>query len=568
LADADQASNGKLKVFVSYSRKDEAFADELIAGLQLAGFEPYLDKHDIAAGENWEERLGRLIEAADTVVFVISPDAVTSERCSWEVDYTFQLKKRLFPVVWRRVDESSMPLRLKQLNYIFFDRPHSFGPSMLTLAVALKTDISWIREHSRIGEAAIRWGARGRAEALLFRGEELAAAKTWLAAQPKYAPEPTLLHHDFIKAGEDAELTRTNAERQRLEEMAAALEREKSAQVESGHALEREKIAIQKGKYLRTTIAVLMFGVILSLLGVIFKEPIGDFVFEQTTVRNYIATQVRPHVLTPSQERALVQGSTFKECASACPEMVVVPAGSFRMGSPESEPGRESKEGPVHKVSIGKQFAVGKFEVTWDEWQVCVAMRGCRGRLSDGGFGKGKRPVINVSWDQARSYVSWLSRMTGQTYRLMTEAEWEYAARAGTQTMYYFGNDPTEICKYANLADQSFLRGGYVNKVADCDDGKAETAPVGSYRANAFGLHDMLGNVREWVEDCYINSYRDAPKDGSSVPYESGCSRVIRGGSWYDFPQFLRVAYRSFNQPDDRYGLLGFRLARTLSSDR
>ena len=179
--------DGKLKVFVSYSRKDEAFAQELIAGLEVAGFEPYLDKHDIAPGEDWEARLGRLMEASDTVIFVLSPDSVTSERCAWEVERTDQLKKRLLPIVWRGVTESTVPERLKRLNYIFFDKPHAFGPSLAALATALRTDLSWIREHTRYGEAAHRWDERERADALLLRGEELTAATEWLKGQPKYA---------------------------------------------------------------------------------------------------------------------------------------------------------------------------------------------------------------------------------------------------------------------------------------------------------------------------------------------------------------------------------------------
>src|SRR5215831_18365101 len=226
MADASAAEDRKLKVFISYSRKDEDFAQELLSGLQLSGFEAYLDKHDIAAGEDWEARLGRLIEGADTVVFVISPDAVASERCAWEVEHTVTLRKRLLPIVWRRVDEAQVPPRLKQLNYIFFDRPLSFGASLLALTTALRTDVEWVREHTRIGEAALRWNARARAEALLWRGQELAAAKTWLAAQPQYAPEPTLLHHEFIKTAEDAEAARTSNEQRRLDEMAAALARE------------------------------------------------------------------------------------------------------------------------------------------------------------------------------------------------------------------------------------------------------------------------------------------------------------------------------------------------------
>src|SRR5215470_16523955 len=154
MADVRPAGDRKLRVFISYSRKDEDFAQELLAGLEMAGFELHLEKHDIAAGEDWEARLGRLIEAADTVVYVISPDAVASERCAWEVERTVTLEKRLLPIVWRRVDEVQVPPRLKQLNYIFFDRPLTFVPALKALATALRTDLEWIREHTRIGEAA------------------------------------------------------------------------------------------------------------------------------------------------------------------------------------------------------------------------------------------------------------------------------------------------------------------------------------------------------------------------------------------------------------------------------
>ncbi|MFM9938768.1 MAG: SUMF1/EgtB/PvdO family nonheme iron enzyme [Hyphomicrobiaceae bacterium] len=316
----------------------------------------------------------------------------------------------------------------------------------------------------------------------------------------------------------------------------------------------------------RAAIYTLMAATIVALTGVIYKEPLGEIWFEQTTVRSFIATDVRPHVLSADREQALKPGETFRECAQHCPEMVVVPAGSFRMGSPDSEAGREKDEGPQRTVTFAKAFAVGKFEVTWDEWELCVAMRGCDGRpTGDATFGKGKEPVINVSWDQARSYVEWLSRMTGKTYRLLSEAEWEYAARAGTETVYSFGNDPADICKYANVADQSFKRRGYTAASVDCDDKQAQTAPVGSYSANAFGLHDMHGNVFEWVQDCFVDSYKDAPTDGSAVADRPGCNRVVRGGSWIDQPVDARAAYRGTDEPDSRDFFIGFRVGRVVS---
>jgi hypothetical protein len=208
MAEAD----GGLKVFISYSRKDSAFAEELLAGLELLGFAAFLDKHDIAAGEDWERRLGRLIESADTVVYVVSPDSVGSERCGWEVARTGEIGKRLLPIVWRNVEEAQVPPALKRLNYIYFDKPHAFAPGLKALAQALRTDLDWVREHTRIGELAQRWHERKRNEALLMRGDDLVAAKAWAARQPKFAPEPTLVMREFIAAGEDAERERVTRE--------------------------------------------------------------------------------------------------------------------------------------------------------------------------------------------------------------------------------------------------------------------------------------------------------------------------------------------------------------------
>jgi formylglycine-generating enzyme required for sulfatase activity len=328
----------------------------------------------------------------------------------------------------------------------------------------------------------------------------------------------------------------------------------------------QETAGRRRARRTQAAIYTLMAATIVALTGVIYKEPLSELWFEQTTVRSFIATDVRPHVLTADREQALKPGETFRECSQHCPEMVVVPAGSFRMGSPDSEAGHKDDEGPLRIVTFTKAFAVGKFEVTWDEWEACVAIRGCDGRpTGDGTFGKGRKPVINVSWDQARSYVDWLSRMTGKAYRLLSEAEWEYAARAGKDTAYSFGNDPAEICKYANIADQSYRRRGYMGEAASCDDKQAETASVGSYPANAFGLHDMDGNVFEWLQDCYVDNYKSAPTDGSAVADSPGCNRVVHGGGWLNRSVLARSAFRIAYVPDYRGVNIGFRVGRVVS---
>ena len=238
---------------------------------------------------------------------------------------------------------------------------------------------------------------------------------------------------------------------------------------------------------------------------------------------------------------SLSPGERFRDCAE-CPEMVVIPAGSFLMGSPESEEGRYGDEGPQHRVTIRTPFAAGVYEVTFEEWDACAAAGGCDGyRPKDYGWGRGRRPVIDVIWEDAQAYVRWLSRKTEEEYRLLSEAEWEYAARAGTQTRYSFGDEITP---------------------SDANYGE-ETQPVGSYRANGFGLYDMHGNVYEWVQDCYNDSYRGAPNNGEA--WERGeCSlRVLRGGSYYGISRDLRSAIRlGYSIRSD---LNGFRVARTLA---
>jgi formylglycine-generating enzyme required for sulfatase activity len=234
------------------------------------------------------------------------------------------------------------------------------------------------------------------------------------------------------------------------------------------------------------------------------------------------------------------QAQCFKD-HPAGPEMVVVPAGEFLMGSPEGK-GRDD-ERPQHEVTIARPFAVGRFAVTFDEWDAAVAAKGVEQVPCDEGWGRGRRPVINVSWEDAQAYVAWLSQETRECYRLLSEAEWEYCCRAGTTTEYSFGD----------AIDQKQARFS-LNR----------TAEVGTFPANAWGLYDMHGNVWEWCEDNYHPHYQGAPKDGSAWEQGDGSARVLRGGSWFDDRQFLRSADRGWVQPASLYDGVGFRVARTL----
>jgi len=296
--------------------------------------------------------------------------------------------------------------------------------------------------------------------------------------------------------------------------------------------------------------------------------------------------QPKAQPLTPEQERTLKPKDSFKEC-DTCPEMVVVPAGSFTMGSPASEKGRYEDESPQHRVTIAKPFAVGKFEVTVDQFAAfvkdtdynagseCYSFNISRWERREGlswrnpGFSQGEsHPVACLNWRDAKAYVEWLAKKTGKQYRLLSEAEWEYAARAGTATRYHFGDNEDALCRYGNGPDQHAkqnIRGASRWPIVSCDDGYAYTAPVGTFAANDFGLHDIHGNVREWVEDCWNDMYIGAPTDGSAWTVGECNRRVLRGGSWANYPRNLRSALRDRGPSDFRSDGNGLRVARMLA---
>ena len=299
--------------------------------------------------------------------------------------------------------------------------------------------------------------------------------------------------------------------------------------------------------------------------------------------------------LTREQAQALMAevselepGHRFRDCEE-CPELVVVASGSYRMGSPSGEAGRDGDEGPVHRVSIGEALAVGVYEVTVGQWRRFVgetgysAGDGCRvyeeeqgewkWRWRSGlnwerpGFVQGEgHPVVCVSWEDAQAYVSWLSGKTGKGYRLLSESEWEYVARGGKRSARYWGEGERGQCRNANGADESLKRrySDWRWRVASCDDGYVQTSPVGSFEANGYGMHDVLGNVWEWVEDCWNESYEGAPGDGSAWTRGNCERRVLRGGSWLVDPRGLRSAIRIRSTTGYRSIGVGFRIVRTL----
>jgi formylglycine-generating enzyme required for sulfatase activity len=360
---------------------------------------------------------------------------------------------------------------------------------------------------------------------------------------------------DWVANGKsDAWLTHTSgrleaaerlAERQDLAAHLAPVDREYLAACHNAAAAAR-----RRRRRVQALIYVLLCGIIVGLLGWINQAFLMAQINWLTVERPYMLANVRPYVLSPEAERALKPLSTFRECAKDCPEMIVIPAGEFVMGSPESEKDRYDNEGPQHRVTIPRRFAVSKFDVTFADWDACASVGGCP-PADDTGRGRGRNPVINVNWEEAKQYVAWLSRMTGRSYRLLSEAEWEYAARGGTTTPYFWGED---------------LGQGNAN----CWDGCGSEwenkgpAPVGSFKPNPFGLYEVLGNVWQWVEECKHPDYDGAPADGSVWPGGDCTKHAIRGGAWnYSF-RAVRSAFHYWYETHYRNDGLGFRIARTL----
>lgn len=285
---------------------------------------------------------------------------------------------------------------------------------------------------------------------------------------------------------------------------------------------------------------------------------------------------------------SLKPGSTFRDCRG-CPEMVILPPGKFMMGSLPTEVGRENdgEEDPYHEVTIGYPLAVGKFEVTRDEWAEFIKETklpdpdGCNIHSAPGqhwptikglnwhhtGYEQtGRHPAVCMNWNETQLYLDWLSKRAGHRYRLLSESEWEYAARAGTSTRFFWGDKMDDACAYANGSDLTRHESDpQFPADQNCHDGYINTAPVGSFKPNGFGLYDMAGNVAEMTLDCLFNSYYGAPIDGKPLLKGNCAMRINRGDTWTSTPEQMRSAGRSADHVSTtRVVDLGFRVAREL----
>ncbi len=278
-----------------------------------------------------------------------------------------------------------------------------------------------------------------------------------------------------------------------------------------------------------------------------------------------VSPQTSNRAATPRNPIAVKAGSgeSFRDCSEVCPEMVVIPPGDFLLGSAPEEPERENwKEGsesPQVRVVLAHSLAVGKFAVTLAEWDACISSGGCGGyKPDDQGWGRGRRPVINVDWQQAQSYVEWLTQKTGRTYRLLSETEREYATRAGSITPFWWGTSIAPQQANYNGSSEPYEGGGEKGEY------QRKTMVADSYKANPWGLYQVHGNVWEWTADCWNNSHEGNPLDGAARTTGECERRVVRGGAWYDSPRDLRSAFRTGFTTGTSNDMVGFRVARGL----
>jgi formylglycine-generating enzyme required for sulfatase activity len=585
-------------------------------GRSMKTFRLWQDKEAIAPGTLWETEIKTAVEQSAFFIPIITPTVVRSPYCRFELDSFLTREAALgrsdlvFPILYIKVpalEDSTLREHDPVLSVIakrqYLDwrefRHRDVNSTDIKEAVerfcahicdALRR--SWLSPQERKEQeaAAVKRQAkaeqrRRQAEAEMHREDE-ARRKAAEEEQRQHDAELDERRKAEAEAEAEAEANRrrqaedekrrAEAERQRAENERIRREAREKRQAERRSGSEPLRLPSWTPRQLTLAAGAVVGLVLIGVVGFRLAAPPTSVAVKETSPSPAASIPVAPvaapapinpssapapaaptqptGTLSAAQERSLKRGDIFQECAN-CPQMVVVPPGNFVMGLPTDQtyftyPHGEDKLRPQHNVTIAKPFAVSKFELTFAEWDACVADGGCDGyKPNDHGWGRGQRPVIAVNWFDATAYVAWLSKKTGKPYRLLSEAEYEYAARAGTTTAYPWGNEIGKNNANCNgCGSQWDVR---------------QTAPVGSFAPNQFGLYDMVGNVQERTEDCWHNDYNGAPTDGSA--WTSGdCSvRVIRGGSWGSAPYDLRSAARYANgKREDDDG--GIRVGRTL----
>ncbi len=516
-------------VFISYSKQGKATADAACAKLEAGGIRCWIAPRDVEPGAEWAGAIVEAIDQCRAMVLIFSSSANQSKQIRREVQRAFESEVPVLPFrIENIVPEKSLAYYMGPVHWLDALTPpleqhlQTLATSVQALLRATKYGASVQGGHAlreTEAEPKAEDGARQRSDTVSTKAERSESRAPWQPSRWIIAIGGVV--GVFLVGSIGFWLA--GVQRTPVPPVAQA---EQSAPP----PVRQEPSPLRPSR----------------------QAVPGEPANQPPPARPPVPAPATPVQSGPSgigslsseHERALKPRDSFKECDN-CPEMIVVPAGRFTMGSPNSD-----TTSPQHGVTIAQPFAVSKFELTFDEWDACVADGGCNGyKPWDEGWGRGRRPVINVSWNDAQPYLAWLSRKTGKSYRLLSEAEFEHAARAGTTTTYPWGDDIG-----TNNAD---CRG-----CGSQWDGK-ETAPVGSFAPNAFGLYDLTGNVAEWVGDCHLVNYKGAPADGSART-DGDCSfREVRGGSWDSGS--LRPLGRAGYDVHSHGKALGFRVARTLA---
>jgi formylglycine-generating enzyme required for sulfatase activity len=609
-------------VFLSYSNKDKAAADAICEALETAQIRVWMAPRDILPGAGWAQSIIGAINGARVMVLVFSRNANGSPQIEREVERAVHKGVAVVPVRIEDVPPSEALEFFISAPHWLDAFPPPYEPHFARLAEDVKRllESPFVRKapgapgpaeakraEEESAEAARRMeeehGRHEQADAAERKLAEAEASRRALEErlieaerQVKEAAARTEEEHRRREQAEEAQLRLAEAEASRrvLEERLRQAEAARNAaerslretQTDAAKRAEaeeerRRRVAVEAALAVPAESAPQPFPAVEPKAPV--EAPVGSKEPSPPPVPPQRPLTVAPILsskpiattspcggVTPSsfsfraaaplsanEECALQAKAEFKECEN-CPTMVVVPPGSFTMGSPENEPSRDVDEGPQREVRIGKAFAAGMFAVTFGEWDACVAEAGCnRYRPDDRGWGRGRLPVINVTWDDAQAYVTWLSKKTGKIYRLLSEAEWEYSARGGTTTTFWWGASISTA--------QANYNGDYTYNGGPKGEYRHRTVAVDSFRSNPFGLYNVHGNVWQWVEDCYHNNYSGAGRDGSAWTTGDCGRRVLRGGSWSNGPWYLRAAVRFGTVPDYRIDNVGFRVARTLA---
>jgi formylglycine-generating enzyme required for sulfatase activity len=539
------------KVFISYRRDDDpAAAARVRDGLarKFGNANLFIDVDDLLAGQRFDEELAKALKRCDVLIAVLGErwmellkaKTANSERDHVREEIAAALQRQIVVIPVRIGREGQLPPLPRTgdlpsdisdlILYQKHDVTHEhFGRDIAELVEAIRVVRRLNRPKSAVRQ--VHWGWIGAIAAgvlvIAYVGVNNLGILAWWQGSPAAIPGPGASQ---VPTTEQSRADRRQAEAEaerRADEEAKAESNRKQAEAEA----KRRADEAAKAEADR-------------------KQAEAQRRADEEAARRDPALSIAP----ASGQSFRDQLANGEPCA-ACPEMVVAPAGTFTMGSPPSEAGHSDAEVQV-RVTIARPFAVGKFAVTFDQWDACVADGGCNGYRPPDHWGRGNRPVINVNWNDATAYAEWLSGKTGKAYRLLSEAEREYVTRAGTTTPFWWGSSITP--NQANYDGNGTYAGGPKG------ENRQRTVPVDNFEANPWGLFNVHGNVFDWTTDCWNASNQGNPGNGNARATGDCSLRVVRGGSWYFIPLYLRAAYR-YRSPFARSLSVGFRLARTLN---